>query len=209
MTNTSNLTVLALGLAFTGICRAQTVPYSRNALTNRDVVVLAKAGFNEDFIIETILSSRTQFDTRVDGLADLAKQGMTERLIRVMMNCEEGRPAGVPETAAPVGAIAFEPPEAPRAKARSAPSKASAVSQAISRQTQYYQWTSCFWGLWKKRIGVGATAQQPAAASHLGGMYQDVRARQYYVPLSQQNQASQPQPSPAAPVFTVPAANQP
>ena len=208
MTNTSNLTVLALGLAFTGICRAQTVPYSRNALTNRDVVVLAKAGFNEDFIIETILSSRTQFDTRVDGLADLAKQGMTERLIRVMMNCEEGRPAVVADTPAPFVATAFEPPEAPRAKGRSsAQSKASAVSLAISRQTQYYQWTSCFWGLWKKRIGVGAAAHQPAAASHLGGMYQEVKARQYYVPLSQQNQASQPQPSPAAPVFTVPAAN--
>jgi hypothetical protein len=189
MTNTSNITVLAFGLALTGICPAQTVPYSRNALTNRDVVVLAKAGFNEDFIIETILSSRTQFDTRVDGLADLAKQGMTERLIRVMMNCDESRPA--PNDSAPVVMAAPAPPAtAARTKLPSREPKASTVSMAISRQAPYYQWTSCFWGLWKKKIGIGAGPQQPDPASQLGVMYQEVRApRQYYVPLAQ-NQAA-------------------
>jgi len=201
MGRTSHIAVFALGLGLTGVCRAQTVPYTRDALTNRDVVVLAKAGFNEDFIIETILNSRTQFDVRVDGLADLAKQGITERLIRVMMNCGEIRP----ETAAfPAGAVmtaAPAPPAAPRAKQRTA-SKPAPVGMAISTHTPYYEWTSYFWGLWKRKIGVGAVVQQPGAAQHLGGMYQDVRIpRQYYAPRIQEYQS--------APVYTVPTAIQP
>lgn len=210
MGHTSQIAVFALGLGLTGVCRAQTVPYSRDALTNRDVVVLAKAGFNEDFIIETIQGSRTQFDVRVDGLADLAKQGITERLIRVMMNCGETRPgstalpgeavmvtapAGVVMTAAP------SPPAAPRTKQRPA-GKPAPVGMAISTQTPYYEWTSYFWGLWKRKIGVGAVMQQPSVAQHLGGMYQDVRApRQYYAPRIQEYQP--------APVYTVQTAIQP
>ena len=64
---------------------AQTVPLSQNALSNRDVVTLARAGFNEDFIVDVIHTSQTRFDTSVTGLAEMAKEGLTERLIRVMM----------------------------------------------------------------------------------------------------------------------------
>jgi len=183
MTNTTYIAALALGLAFAGICPAQTVPYSRNTLTNRDVVVLAKAGFNEDFIIETILSSRTRFDTTVDGLAELAKQGMTERLIRVMMSCDEAKAAAA---AAPgtVTVTAVEPPDETQWKARSV--KVSPVSMALSGQTPYYEWTSFFWGLRKKKVGVGAVVQQNPMATHLGIMYQDVRTpRQSHAPQYQ------------------------
>ena len=194
----SSLAIVAMGLAaLTPACLAQTVPFSRNALTNRDVVVLAKAGFNEDFIIDTILDSRTQFNTTVDGLADLAKQGMTERLIRVMMTCADSKPAAGQDAAPVVAAIVPDIP--PRARARSAGKKPSTVAMAISTRTPYYEWTSAFWGLWKKRIGVAAVVQQPVVPMHLGAMYQEIRApRQYQVPAFQQHQA--------APVYTVQAA---
>ena len=172
--------MFAAGLAgFAAVCHAQEVPFSRNALTNRDVVVLAKAGFNEDFIIETILGSRTRFNTTVDALADLAKQGMTERLIRVMMNCGETRsPTGVEFT--PVVTTAVAPPMPPRA-IRSATVRPSPASMAIASQTPYYESTSVLWGLWKKKIAVGAIVQQPVVPVHLGVMYRDISHR-YQIP---------------------------
>ena len=74
------ISILLLGTAtWAG---AQTVPLTQNQLTNRDIITLAKAGFNEDFILDFIGMSRTRFDTSVSGLADLAKEGLSERLIR-------------------------------------------------------------------------------------------------------------------------------
>lgn len=50
----------------------QTVPLTQNCLTNQDIVTLAKAGFSEDFVIDLIGMSRTQFDLSASGLAELA-----------------------------------------------------------------------------------------------------------------------------------------
>jgi hypothetical protein len=57
---------------------------SRHVLTNEGVILLAKAGFDELFIIERIRTSRTRFDTSVDGLVALKQAGVSEDLIRVM-----------------------------------------------------------------------------------------------------------------------------
>jgi hypothetical protein len=43
-------------------------PLSRHLLTNDSVIMLAKAGFDELFIVERIHTSRTRFDTSVEGL---------------------------------------------------------------------------------------------------------------------------------------------
>jgi len=64
--------------------RAQDAGVYRNTLTNRDVVTLAEAGFSEEFLIEMVATSRTKFDTTAEGLADLAKHGIKEDLIRAM-----------------------------------------------------------------------------------------------------------------------------
>jgi hypothetical protein len=53
-------------------------------LTNENVVTLAKAGFDELFILQLIRNSRTNFDTSVDGLVALKKTGISEDLIRMM-----------------------------------------------------------------------------------------------------------------------------
>jgi hypothetical protein len=54
-------------------------------LTNESIVTLAKAGFDELFILELIRHSRTNFDTTVEGLIALKKTGVSEDLIRMMV----------------------------------------------------------------------------------------------------------------------------
>lgn len=92
-----------LFVSLAAVCAAQ-VPVPRNVLTNQGVITLAKAGFDEEFVLDAIASSRTRFDTSVDGLADLVKQGLSERIIRMMM-------APAPASAA---APRQEPQAAPR-----------------------------------------------------------------------------------------------
>ncbi len=169
------LIALALGVS----AGAQTAPLTQNALTNQDVVTLAKAGFNEEFIIDTISMSRTRFDTSVSGLAELAKEALTERLIRYMMTAgAAAAPAAATAAAPPPEAVIASPAmsESAPAKGRIYVVKPSATRQALSTQTPYYEWTSMFWGLWRKKVGVGAMprAEQVVAPS-LGGFYQQVR----------------------------------
>jgi hypothetical protein len=57
---------------------------SRHILTNEGVITLAKAGFDELFIIQRIHTSRTRFDTTVEGLVALKQAGVSEDLIEVM-----------------------------------------------------------------------------------------------------------------------------
>jgi hypothetical protein len=90
---------------------AQTAPPAGSALTNQDVVTLAKAGFNEDFIIETISLSRTRFDTSAAGVAALAREGLTERIIRSMVAACE--PAAAPAPSAPSALAAAPAPSSP------------------------------------------------------------------------------------------------
>jgi hypothetical protein len=76
------LTVIALSAA---ACIAQDAAPSRNVLTNRDVVLLADAGFGEDFIIDMIGSSRPEFDTTASAIAEIKKHGVKDGVIRAML----------------------------------------------------------------------------------------------------------------------------
>jgi hypothetical protein len=79
---------------------------SRHVLTNDSVIQLAKAGFDELFIMERIRTSRTHFDTSVEGLVALKQAGVTEDLIRVMA-LQDRRTYSTPLEAAPaIGAAA-------------------------------------------------------------------------------------------------------
>jgi hypothetical protein len=76
-------------------------------LTNDSIITLAKAGFDEQFILQLIRSSRTNFDTSVDGLVALKNAGVSRDLIRLMAMPQSSN------TAAPAGAV---PPPKPAAK---------------------------------------------------------------------------------------------
>jgi hypothetical protein len=86
---------------------------SRHILTNDGVISLAKAGFDELFIVERIKTSRTRFDTTVPGLIAMKEAGVSEDLIRIMAQEDRLRNPTPPElgpsttgltmSAAPVG----------------------------------------------------------------------------------------------------------
>src|SRR6266849_10700303 len=78
---------------------------SRHLLTNESVITLAKSGFDELFIVERIRTSRTQFDTSVQGLVALKQAGLSEDLIRVMA-LEDLRAYPTPIEAQPSGGVA-------------------------------------------------------------------------------------------------------
>ena len=175
---------MLIALAMGPSAGAQSPALNQNALSNKDVLTLAKAGFNEEFIIDTIAVSRTRFDMSVNGLAELAKEGLTERLIRIMMAAGNAPPsesaapgaampaAPVPESMMVDTAVAANPPK----KSRVIVVRPSATRQAISSETPYYEWTSVFWGLWKRKVGVGGMPRtNQVVAPSLGGYYQQVR----------------------------------
>ena len=54
-------------------------------LTNESIVTLAKAGFDELFLMQLIRSSRTNFDTSVQGLVALKQAGVSEDLVRMFV----------------------------------------------------------------------------------------------------------------------------
>ena len=77
---------------------------SRHVLTNDSVIALAKAGFDELFIIERIRTSRTRFDTSVDGLVALKQAGISEDVIRIIAQ-QDIRNYPTPLQAAPAGSV--------------------------------------------------------------------------------------------------------
>jgi hypothetical protein len=159
-----SILLFASGLA---VARAQTVGLTQNSLTNQDVVALAKAGFNEDFLIDLIGTSRTRFDTSADGLAELAKQGLTEPLIRAMLN----PPAIASRAPSGLTPVTLHDPDENRRKRKT---KESVL--AIENRAPYYRSSSLFWGLWKSKIRVGANSlTEPTLGSPLGAAYGQVR----------------------------------
>src|SRR5580698_2470195 len=74
-------------------------------LTNENIATLAKAGFDESFILQLIRSSRNNFDTSVDGLVKLKQAGVSQDLIRLMAMPQSSPPAApaaaTPSKAAP------------------------------------------------------------------------------------------------------------
>ena len=76
-------------------------------LTNENIVTLAKAGFDELFILQLIRSSRTTFDTSVQGLVVLKQAGVSEDLIRQM---------AMPQASPPAAPAGTEPAKAPAKK---------------------------------------------------------------------------------------------
>lgn len=82
--------------------------WKHQPLTNESVVTLAKAGFDELFIMQLIRSSRTNFDTGVQGLVVLKQAGLSEDLIRLMAMPQLSPPA-VPAASAPASAKPAKP----------------------------------------------------------------------------------------------------
>ena len=64
-------------------------PEPQAAMSNRDVLDLAKAGLGEAVILAKIRSSKCDFDTSVDALTELKAAGLSEPVILAMMGTTE------------------------------------------------------------------------------------------------------------------------
>ena len=79
--------ILSAALVSAGDIPSSILRHSVNtSITNKDVVTLAKSGFDEDFLIRVILGARCSCDTSAEALADLANQGITQRIIEVLLD---------------------------------------------------------------------------------------------------------------------------
>ncbi len=169
--------VLGLAWIFLPTAGAQNAPQQK-ILTNQDIIMLAKAGFSEDFIVGAIQSGKSHFDTSAAGLADLAKEGLNQRIVMAMAGTgaapeAETRPsAPAAQPAAPPVAVYPEEMVIPGVEARTRAQvvQPSRAGLAIAAQTPYYESTSVFFGLFHKRVAVGAVPRQDQILSpQLGG----------------------------------------
>jgi hypothetical protein len=78
---------------------------SRERLTNASVIKLSRAGFDELFIIERIHTSRTDFDTSVEGLIALKQAGVSEDLIHVVAQEDLRKQQPAPIETQPAGSV--------------------------------------------------------------------------------------------------------
>jgi len=165
---------LLLSATIVGLSAAQTVPPAQNVVTNPDIVTLARAGFNEDFIVDFIAASRTRFDISVAGLAELAKSGLSERLIRAILAAGNG-PQSMPAQVegAPPAQAAMPMEEIPR-PVRSR--KMSEPAVAMSSQTPYYRSSTFLWGLVRKQVRIyGPQSNDRQVFPQLGSAFGQVR----------------------------------
>jgi len=85
-------------------------PSENRPLINADVVRMAKNGFSEDMIVNTIQSNKTQFDLSVDGLIELKTAGVSERVISAMQAAQgSSRSLNVSRASVPEGSVPAPP----------------------------------------------------------------------------------------------------
>jgi hypothetical protein len=163
------------------VSAAQTAAQSRNSFTNHDILVLAKAGFSEEFILDAMAGARTHFDLAVDDLAALAREGISEPIIRAMLKpliLASAKPVESPPepVAQPASAKVASCKEC-KTKAPPKEPKPTPVELAMASHTPYYESSSSLFGLSKKQIGVGSvTAEDHQVEAQLGAIYRQVRA---------------------------------
>jgi hypothetical protein len=146
---------------------------TREVLTNPAIIALAAAGFSEAMLIELMRNSETGFDTSVDGLAALARQGISERVIRAMLS-------------SPGAAALKTPAYVPQFAANSTASSTSAASHKVKPTHTPCDVSSSFlWGFYTKHVGRGVSqAGQEPLAPQGGTVYGAALSTGAFVPIA-------------------------
>jgi len=114
----------------------KSAPAAPAALTNKDIIRLVQAKLPDDVILSKIKTSKTKFDTSVDGLIELHTAGVSDRIIAVMVNPASAADTPAPPPAEPVAtpirpAPQFAPSNAGR---EAAPTVSKAVAPAAPKR---------------------------------------------------------------------------
>src|SRR5215207_9627251 len=81
-----------VSIIFAAACLAaepETIALPRHILTNDGLIVLARAGLGDGLLVDLVHHKRTQFDTSADALALLARQGLSENVLRAVVEKQE------------------------------------------------------------------------------------------------------------------------
>jgi hypothetical protein len=101
-------TLIFLAIAGFG-AEPEAMPLPRHILTNDGLVVLARAGVGDGLLVDLIKHKRTMFDTSADALALLARHGLSEKVLRAVVEKQEEVQLRRPRlTVSPVGQAAGE-----------------------------------------------------------------------------------------------------
>ena len=83
-------TLLTVVMAVAGFAaEPEKAALPRHVLTNDGLVVLAEAGLGEALLVDLVKAKRTAFDTSAEALAQLARRGISEGVIRAVVEKQE------------------------------------------------------------------------------------------------------------------------
>lgn len=131
-----------VNVIFAAACLAaepETAALPRHVLTNDGLIVLARAGLGDGLLVDLVRHKRTHFDTSADALALLARQGLSENVLRAVVEKQEQvqmrKPRLTVSPVTPNGAVNLEsgemllvPPVPPTGKAKQEPDRWYKVS---------------------------------------------------------------------------------
>jgi hypothetical protein len=83
---------ILLSIAIAAVCLAsepETIALPRHVLTNDGLVVLARAGVGDGLLVDLVRHKRTHFDTSAGALALLAQHGLSENVLRAVVEKQE------------------------------------------------------------------------------------------------------------------------
>jgi len=101
---TAVMATVAMLSVFAGVGRGGQAAAQPKPLVNADVVKMVKAGLDEDTIVLAIQNKPSAFETNPEQLISLKEQGVTQAVLKAMLNASQ------PVPAAPVSAEA-QPPQ--------------------------------------------------------------------------------------------------
>jgi hypothetical protein len=107
---TAVVAAVAMLLVFAAAGRGQAAAQPK-PLVNADIVKMVKAGLDEDTIVLAIQNRPAAFDTSPEELIRLKGQGVTQGVLKAMLNASNAAPAAAPAPAEPAS-----PPAAQQAQ---------------------------------------------------------------------------------------------
>lgn len=106
------LTVVMAAACLAGEPEKAALP--RHVLTNDGLVVLAEAGLGEALLVDLVKAKRTAFDTSAEALAVLARRGISEGVIRAVVEKQEQVQLGRAARAEPSDIVLLNPAQGKR-----------------------------------------------------------------------------------------------
>ncbi len=108
--NFRTFAAMAAAVCLSASVLAQGATSAPPAVTNADVISLHTVGFSEDFIVSKIHTSASAFSLQIADLVELKKAGISEKVIKAMLDKSSSvAPVPAPTAVVPVAATSPEP----------------------------------------------------------------------------------------------------